>query len=99
MSDSATFPPAATVAWADAARQQAFGQWLGQLAAAHRLVPSTLRPASADASFRRYLRLDTEDGGSCIVMDAPPDKEDCKPFVHVAALMADAGLHVPRVLA
>ena len=32
-------------------------------------------------------------------MDAPPDQEDCAPFVQVAGLMAEAGLHVPRVLA
>jgi aminoglycoside/choline kinase family phosphotransferase len=57
-----------------------------------------VRPASADASFRRYLRVDGR-GGSFIVMDAPPEKEDCAPFVKVAGLMADAGLHVPRVLA
>ena len=64
----------------------------------HRLVPGTLRIASADASFRRYLRVDDEDGESFIVMDAPPDKEDCRPFVHVARLMQGAGLNVPRVI-
>ena len=32
-------------------------------------------------------------------MDAPPDKEDCQPFVKVAGLMAAAGLKVPRILA
>jgi len=34
-----------------------------------------------------------------IAMDAPPPREDCRPFVHVAMLMAAAGLHVPTVLA
>lgn len=54
--------------------------------------------ASADASFRRYFRI--RDGGrSWIVMDAPPQHEDCKPFVRIAALMRDAGVHVPAVLA
>jgi len=63
------------------------------------LLPQTLRVASADASFRRYLRMDVAHGmGSRIIMDAPPDKEDCRPFVKVAALMARAGLNVPRVL-
>ena len=84
--------------WADPHREQAFRAWLEGVAPAHGLDPSTLRPASADASFRRYLRLDGA-AGSRIVMDAPPDKEDCRPFVRVAQLMADAGLHVPRVLA
>lgn len=89
---------ATAVHWADPRREQAFRAWLGGIAPAHRLDPSSLRPASADASFRRYLRLDGANG-SRIVMDAPPDKEDCRPFVRVAQLMAEAGLHVPRVLA
>jgi hypothetical protein len=58
-----------------------------------------VRPASADASFRRYLRVDAADGGSRIVMDAPPAHENCRPFVQVAQLMADAGLRVPQLLA
>jgi aminoglycoside/choline kinase family phosphotransferase len=62
------------------------------------LQPATVRLASADASFRRYLRVDGA-GGSFIVMDAPPEREDCAPFVKIARLMADAGLNVPRVLA
>jgi aminoglycoside/choline kinase family phosphotransferase len=86
------------VAWSDPERERAFHQWLHAVAGPHGLDPSSLRPASADASFRRYLRVDGTQG-SRIVMDAPPDKEDCRPFVKVAALMADAGLHVPRVLA
>jgi len=90
----------AAVSWPDAARHAAFDAWLAPLAAAHGLRPESLRPASADASFRRYLRLDTATPGeSCIVMDAPPDKEDCRPFVQVQALMQQAGLNVPRILA
>ena len=65
----------------------------------HQLLPASLRPASADASFRRYLRIDSAAGASCIVMDAPPDKENCRPFVQVQALMAAAGLNVPHILA
>ena len=86
------------VSWADAARAQRFARWLEAVAPTHRLVPGTLRIASADASFRRYLRIDDESGASSIIMDAPPDKEDCRPFVHVAKLMDAAGLNVPRVL-
>lgn len=91
--------PTSPVAWTDTAREQAFAQWLERLCATHRLAPASVRPASADASFRRYLRVDTHDGGSLIIMDAPPDKEDCRPFVHVAGLMHDAGLRAPEVLA
>ncbi len=57
-----------------------------------------LAPASSDASFRRYFRV-TFDGRNYIVMDAPPSHEDCRPFVRAARLFADAGVHVPRVLA
>ena len=90
----------ATVAWPDAARHAAFDAWLAPLAAAQGLQPGTLRPASADASFRRYLRIDTgTPGQSCVVMDAPPDKENCRPFVQVQALLQQAGLHVPQILA
>jgi aminoglycoside/choline kinase family phosphotransferase len=95
MSDSA--PSHTPVPWNDAAREAAFHGWLAQVAPRHGLRPATLRPASADASFRRYLRIDDEGGGSAIVMDAPPDKENCRPFVHVARLMQAAGLNVPRV--
>ena len=92
-------PSPTTVAWADPQREAAFHAWLAPLATQHRLRPDSLRPASADASFRRYLRLDTHDGGSAIVMDAPPDKENSEPFVRIAGLMRDAGLRVPQVLA
>ncbi len=87
------------VIWADPERQLACLSWLEALAQTHGLVPSSLRVASADASFRRYLRVDTQAGASLIVMDAPPDKENCEPFVKVAKLMQSAGLKAPEVLA
>ncbi len=88
---------APAVEWADPARQQAFERWLATLAS-HRLDPASLRPASADASFRRYLRIDAVDR-SLVVMDAPPPQEDVRPFVHMANLIEQAGLNAPRVLA
>lgn len=87
------------VTWPDTARKAAFDAWLAPLVGGQQLLPATLRPASADASFRRYLRIDTATGASRIVMDAPPDKENCKPFVQVQGLMAAAGLNVPQILA
>ena len=90
--------PSQAVVWADDDRRDAFERWLAPLVATHGLQPATLRPASSDASFRRYLRIDGA-GGSCIVMDAPPEHEDVRPFVHMAALIAAAGLHAPQVLA
>jgi len=57
----------------------------------------TLKPASTDASFRRYFRV-THEGDSWIVMDAPPRKEDSRPFIAVAELLLEAGLNVPVVI-
>jgi aminoglycoside/choline kinase family phosphotransferase len=66
----------------------------------------TLAPASEDASFRRYFRVTlaaphalVPGAATLIAMDAPPPQEDCRPFVHVAALMEEAGINAPRVLA
>ncbi len=53
--------------------------------------------ASADASFRRYFRAWDVDGASFVVMDAPPDKEDIRPYLHVARLLQSTGVHVPHV--
>ena len=91
--------PASGVDWPDAARRAAFERWLAPRVALHRLDCTTLRAASADASFRRYLRIDAGDRGSLIVMDAPPPQEDVRPFVRVARLIEGAGLHAPQVLA
>ena len=70
-------------------------QWLHTTPAAG---GTGLTPASADASFRRYFRVAGAER-SYIVMDAPPDKEDCAPFIRVAGMLADAGLHVPDIIA
>jgi aminoglycoside/choline kinase family phosphotransferase len=59
----------------------------------------TLSPASADASFRRYFRIKFDDGRTLIVMDAPPQQEDCSSFLQVASLFSAAGVHVPEILA
>jgi len=58
-----------------------------------------LAPASSDASFRCYFRIRLVGGGSRIVMDAPPGREDCGAFLRVARLFAAAGVHVPEILA
>jgi len=57
----------------------------------------SLEPASADASFRRYFRVTLPDRSTRIVMDAPPELEDCGPFLKVAAVFRVAGVHVPEV--
>ena len=89
------------LAWADPQRKALFEAWLVRLQGPHRLAPATLRLASADASFRRYLRIDSPlaaPSSSFVIMDAPPDKENCQPFLHVAQLMQHAGLKVPQIL-
>jgi aminoglycoside/choline kinase family phosphotransferase len=58
----------------------------------------SIAPASDDASFRRYFRIRRgEAQPSLVAMDAPPDKENCGTFVHVAHLLAEAGVHVPKI--
>ncbi|NBW25985.1 MAG: aminoglycoside phosphotransferase, partial [Betaproteobacteria bacterium] len=79
--------PPSDIAWADPAREQLFNRWLQAQTPGFQLQPDSLRMASADASFRRYFRIDSTDAaGSRIVMDAPPDKEDNAAFVRIAAL-------------
>ena len=74
--------------------------WLEGLPSSWKLGLSSLAPASADASFRRYFRLHSQNALSptLIVMDAPPQSEPVEPFIAIAALLQHAGLHVPHVL-
>src|SRR5437588_6576 len=67
------------------------------VAARRRGARFSLACASVDASFRRYFRASLPDGRSYVVMDAPPEQEDCRPFVHVARLLRAAGVHAPEV--
>jgi aminoglycoside/choline kinase family phosphotransferase len=62
-------------------------------------VSFRIEPASADASFRRYFRVFLDDGSTRIAMDAPPERENSKPFIHVAGLLRAAGLNAPDVMA
>lgn len=90
-------PQTSSIMWADSPRREQFEVWLATVATPHDLRISTLRPASADASFRRYFRIDSA-SKSFIIMDAPPDKEDSAPFVRIASLLDAAGLLVPQIL-
>ena len=75
-------------------------RWLAERADRLSLQTESLRPASDDASFRRYFRIDSPiaQSGSLILMDAPPDREDCRPFLHTAEIFRRAGLSVPAVI-
>jgi aminoglycoside/choline kinase family phosphotransferase len=76
-------------------RRDALERWLK-----HELQQGfALTPASEDASFRRYWRATLADGASYVAMDAPPQKEDCRPFVRVARMLREAGVHAPQVIA
>lgn len=89
------------VPWPDAQRLAAFNIWLAQVASEHGLDGMSARPASADASFRRYLRIDAAAGSpapSLIIMDAPPQQEDCGPFVAIDRLLCNAGVAAPSIL-
>jgi aminoglycoside/choline kinase family phosphotransferase len=75
------------------ARLAVIREWLSQDLG---LSLAGVSPASSDASFRRYFRAVTA-RGTFIVMDAPPGKEDVRPYLHVGALLAALGAHVPHV--
>jgi aminoglycoside/choline kinase family phosphotransferase len=77
-------------------RQKQLSDWLSGLFPEQTF---TLAPASADASFRRYFRATFKDGSTKVIMDAPPQHEDCKPFLHVEKLFEEAGTYVPHVFA
>ncbi len=74
--------------------------WLKALRPKWQLDLDTLAPASADASFRRYFRIESKnpDFGTLIVMDAPPQHEPLDAFIQVDILLLAAGLNVPKIL-
>jgi len=74
-------------------RKHALDQWVS----AYLGEPVAGEPASADASFRRYFRYFHGDT-SLVAMDAPPEQEDCRPFVDIAERLKQAGLHVPAIV-
>lgn len=74
-------------------REQIIQRWLQQT------LPAPLQhiaPASSDASFRRYFRV-WYNGQTRVLMDAPPDKEDCRPFIRISAALRDLGLNTPQI--
>ena len=75
-------------------RLEALRQWLSRDLG---LIDYQLTSVSGDASFRRYFRARCK-RGSLIAMDAPPEQEDCRPFIHFASKFRDLGLNVPEVL-
>ena len=77
-------------------RLSALDAWLREVL---RGAPFRLERASTDASFRRYFRAFLDDGRTFIAMDAPPERENSRAFVHVARLFREAGLNAPEIIA
>jgi len=75
-------------------RLESLKQWVAEVLA---LREYELRPASSDASFRRYFRISAS-GASYIVMDAPPERENCRRYIEVARRFQALGLNVPEIL-
>ena len=72
-------------------------QWLESIAAN---TYTNLQAASADASFRQYFRVtNTQNSKTYIVMDAPTDKEDCRPFIQITNLIRDVDVNAPNIVA
>ena len=82
------------------ARLNTLRSWLKALEASWQLDLDSLVPASADASFRRYFRIESKNPKfrTLIVMDAPPQHEPLDAFIKVDLLLSEAGLNVPKIL-
>jgi aminoglycoside/choline kinase family phosphotransferase len=91
-------PPASPPDSPAASHDPRLGQLRDWLAVALRGESYEIAPASADASFRRYFRVTRAGQPSLIVMDAPPDKEDVRPYLRVARMLEDIGVNAPRVV-
>jgi len=76
----------------DDLRFQQLKSWIHQ-----KWPEASFEVASADASFRRYFRI-THEGRTSIAMDAPPDKEDCAPFIDVTQRLLNANVHAPAII-
>jgi hypothetical protein len=59
---------------------------------------AAILPLAGDASFRRYFRVEDR-GRTAVLMDAPPEHEDCRPFLFVGNWLVSNGFSAPRVLA
>ena len=89
-------------------RLQTLTHWVKQFPGLENAEPQAV---SGDASFRRYFRVFGQVNGdgsggpdqadsvrSLIVMDAPPEHEDCRPFVAIARHWYTQGIAVPKIL-
>ncbi|OUY06939.1 aminoglycoside phosphotransferase family protein [Acinetobacter populi] len=76
-------------------REQIVQQWLEQIIEKQAFE---IKYLPGDASFRRYARIHLPNQ-TYMLMDAPPEKEDCLPFVQIAAYLEQHGARVPHIIA
>ncbi|KTD79399.1 aminoglycoside phosphotransferase family protein [Legionella waltersii] len=76
-------------------RESALKEWLANTIQSKDFAIS---PLAGDASFRRYYRIQYN-GLTQVVMDAPPEKENIEPFIHVASMLSKNHIEIPDVLA
>lgn len=76
-------------------RGNALKEWVGNIIKQKDFI---LTPLAGDASFRRYFRL-YDNKSTFVVMDAPPNKEDLEPFIHIAQVFGQAQVNAPKILA
>ena len=76
-------------------REQLIQTWLQAVLQSDQFEISFL---AGDASFRRYARIKLQNK-TYMLMDAPPEKEDCVPFVSIDEFFDGHGVRVPHIVA
>ena len=76
-------------------REQLIQTWLQAVLQSDQFEISFL---AGDASFRRYARIKLQNK-TYMLMDAPPEKEDCVPFVNIDEFFDGHGIRVPHIIA
>ncbi|MEP7350465.1 MAG: phosphotransferase [Sphingorhabdus sp.] len=72
---------------------------LDEFLATHGWANAVVTPVAGDASFRRYFRATAEDGRKAVLMDAPPQHEDPRPFIDIARYLGGHGFRAPEIYA
>ena len=95
MRQNAAMAPVAAPPTPEDARLEKARRWLSGVSA---INDPSLKPLAGDASFRRYFRI-SSGSRSWVLMDAPPGKEDSRPFIEVSKRLREAGIQVPAIIA
>lgn len=76
-------------------REQLIQTWISSVLGSDQFEINFL---AGDASFRRYARIKLNNK-TFMLMDAPPEKEDCGPFVSIDEFFDAHGVRVPHIVA